>query len=188
VSFSRDESFIEAPRQLSYSAQVPWIFEGTLRENVILDRPLKSKRYNDALNAAGLMPDLEQFPGADEVTIGAQGIRLSGGQRARVGLARVAYMQNTTVMLLDDPFASVDVPTGQHIFNELVTGPLTEGRTKIVVLQPHVPRLQKFDKVLLLQNGHVAHYGPPQEVIQTKEFQDLLAKASKEKKAKKVVK
>jgi len=174
--FPFDQSSVEAPREISYNAQVPWIFEGTLRENVILDKPLKITRYNDALNAAGLMPDLEILPGADEVTIGAQGIRLSGGQKARVGLARAAYMQNTDVMILDDPFASVDVPTGQHIFNELVMGPITEGRTKIVVLQPHIPRLKKFDRVLLMQNGRLAHFGPPEQVIQTPEFQELLAK------------
>jgi len=162
--------------QIAYCSQVPWIFEGTLRDNVLLDQELAAERYYSALYSAALMQDLEILPGGDQVTIGSYGIRLSGGQRARVALARAAYQERAHVVIIDDPFASVDMPTGEHICNELLMGPLMQGRTRIVVMQPNPQKLRHADRVILLEEGRVVMQGPPEEVVASRAFQDLMAK------------
>jgi len=176
--YALDDAFVEAPMpgsgRVAYCAQVPWIFEGTLRENVMLnDNALQHDRYYKSLYAAGLTQDLQILPGGDQVTIGSYGIRLSGGQRARVALARAAYMEQAEVVIIDDPFASVDLPTGQHICEELLLGPIMRNRTRIVVLQPNPQRLSMFDRVLLMEGGKVVEMGPPAEVMESKAFQRL---------------
>ncbi|CAE8649437.1 unnamed protein product, partial [Polarella glacialis] len=174
-------AFIEAPMpgtgRVAYCAQVPWIFEGTLRENIIMNDALEHDRYYKSLYAAGLTHDLQILPGGDQVTIGSYGIRLSGGQRARVALARAAYMEQADVVVIDDPFAAVDAQTGQHICNELLLGPVMRGRTRIVVTQPNPSRLRSFDRILVLENGRVVETGPPAEVMETKAFKRLLCES-----------
>lgn len=81
-------------------AEVPWIFEGTLKENVVMKGAFDQQKYFQALHAAALTPDLEILPGADAVMIGSHGIRLSGGQRARVALARAAYLSSSKAVRL----------------------------------------------------------------------------------------
>jgi len=170
-------SFVEAPDtssgHVAYCSQVPWIFEGTLRENIITKSALHQERYYSCIYAAGLAPDLQILPGGDQVTIGSFGIRLSGGQRARVALARAAYMEAASLVLMDDPFAAVDGPTGQHIFNELVLGSVMRGRTRIVVTQPEKSRLQHFDRLLLFEDGCIVEMGPPAEVMETEAFKRI---------------
>lgn len=177
---AREDSYVEAPTpssgRVAYCSQVPWIFEGTLRENVLMSRGFDKDRYFKALYSAALLQDLEILPGGDQVTIGSYGIRLSGGQRARVALARAAYQEDAQLVIIDDPFASVDMPTGQHLCQELILGPLMQGKTKVVVMQPNPIRLKCADTVILLEGGRVAAHGPPGEVMGSQAFKELLAK------------
>lgn len=159
--------------KVAYCSQVPWIFEGTLRENVVLGADFDPDRYYQSLYSAALSPDLEILPGGDRVTIGSYGIRLSGGQRARVALARAAYMQTAEVVAMDDPLASLDGGTGQHVWDELILGPQLRGRTRILATQPVPGRLRRFDRVVLLEDGRVAETGTPEEVMATAAFQRL---------------
>jgi len=172
---------VEAPQpgtgRIAYCSQTPWIFEGTLRENVLLKSELDEDRYHRALYAAALTQDLQILPGGDQVTIGSFGIRLSGGQRARVALARAAYMEQAEVVVMDDPFASVDIPTGTHICNELLLN-FMKGRTRIVVTQPNPARLRNFDRLLLVEGGRVVASGPPGEVMESTAFQKLMGSAA----------
>jgi len=102
------DASLEIPSKIAYHAQVPVICEATLRENVIYwSGKEEETRYQEAICAASLVSDLQVLPGGDRVLIGSRGISLSGGQKARVSLARAAYNIDAEVVLLDDPFASV---------------------------------------------------------------------------------
>ncbi|CAL1164495.1 unnamed protein product, partial [Cladocopium goreaui] len=144
---SEEKALISRPKIVAYCSQIPHIAEGTLKENVLFGQPFDQVRYDDALRAASLGKDLKVLPGGDQVPIGARGISLSGGQKARVSMARAGYHLSSKLVLMDDPFASVDAPTARVIMDKLLLGPLMTGRTCIVTTQPDSERLQKFQRV-----------------------------------------
>eukprot|EP00931_Biecheleriopsis_adriatica_P072840 TRINITY_DN47231_c0_g1_i1.p1 TRINITY_DN47231_c0_g1~~TRINITY_DN47231_c0_g1_i1.p1 ORF type:complete len:1548 (+),score=282.68 TRINITY_DN47231_c0_g1_i1:109-4752(+) len=167
---------ISRPQNVAYCPQTPHIAEGTLKENVLLGQPLDQQRYDEAVRAASLSEDLKILPnGGHEAPIGGRGISLSGGQKARVSMARAAYHMNSELMLLDDPFGSVDAPTAQFILENLLLGTLMNGRTCIVTTQPDSDRLVNFHRVVLMSQGKVVTEGTPQEVMATEEYQRILS-------------
>lgn len=118
---------------VAYAPQVPFVLNASLRDNVLFGRPFDEARYEAVLSACQLRPDIALFAGGDLAEIGEKGVGLSGGQKARVGLARAVY-GDADVVLLDDVFAAVDSHVGAAIFTHCVCG-LLRGRT--VVLATH---------------------------------------------------
>lgn len=167
------EASLSRPHICAYCPQVPHIAEGTLRDNILFGQPFDEQRYREVVAAASLENDLKVLPGGDEAFIGARGISLSGGQRARVALARAAYHSNAELLLIDDPFAAVDAPTGAALLKNLLLGPLLKSRTRLVVLQPEMERIAKFDHVIVLSEGRVVASGKPEEVVETDIFKTL---------------
>ena len=95
--------------RVAYSPQEPWILAGTLRANILFGAPLEVGRLARVLAACCLEPDVAQLPHGLETEIGEKGVNLSGGQKARVSLARACYAK-AAVVLLDDPLSAVDRP------------------------------------------------------------------------------
>ena len=93
-------------RSISYVSQTPWLQHQTIKENILFGSPYDSERYNSVLECCALLPDLDILEDGDETEIGARGVNLSGGQKARVALARAAYAR-TKYVLLDDPLSAV---------------------------------------------------------------------------------
>ena len=89
---------------ISYAAQEPWIFSGTLRMNVLFGYPFDAQRYWNVLNVCALNQDIQNFDYGDQTLVGERGVILSGGQKARVSLARALY-RNADIYLLDDPLS-----------------------------------------------------------------------------------
>eukprot|EP00913_Durusdinium_trenchii_P033578 g31434.t1 len=135
------------------------------------------ERYRAALHAASLENDLKMFPAGDQVPIGSRGVALSGGQRARIAMARAAYHFSAELMLFDDPFGAVDAPTAMALLDRLLLGPMLRGKTRVVILQPDAERLRHFDQVVVLNQGRLVENGRPEEVMQTQAFQNLLQSA-----------
>lgn len=136
--------------KISYAAQEAWIFAGTVRENVLFGKPFDAKRYADVLRVCSLDKDIKLFPQGDETVVGERGVSLSGGQRARINLARAVYY-DADIYLLDDPLSAVDTVVAKHIFNECVCGYLKD---KAVILATHQTQFVKQEtKVLFLQEG-----------------------------------
>lgn len=135
---------------ISYAAQESWIFAGTVRENVLFGKRFDQERYNQVLRVCSLDKDIKLFPHGDETVVGERGVSLSGGQRARINLARAIYYE-ADIYLLDDPLSAVDTVVAKHIFNECICDFLKD---KVVVLATHQTQFVKRDtKVLFLQDG-----------------------------------
>lgn len=130
---------------VSYAAQEAWIFEGSVKRNILFTEEFDDKRYKNVLHVCALERDLELFPHGDETIVGDRGISLSGGQKARINLARAVY-KNADIYLLDDPLSAVDAHVGKHIFEKCIkeflkvshsTGELlTHAIIKILIIAP----------------------------------------------------
>jgi ABC-type transport system involved in cytochrome bd biosynthesis fused ATPase/permease subunit len=91
---------------ISYAAQAPWLEHLTIKDNILFGSPYEEERYNEVIRCCALQPDLDVLEDGDQTEIGARGVSLSGGQKARVALARAVYAR-TKHVLLDDPLSAV---------------------------------------------------------------------------------
>ncbi|KAF1843379.1 P-loop containing nucleoside triphosphate hydrolase protein [Cucurbitaria berberidis CBS 394.84] len=124
--------FIQPDQVIGYCAQTPWLQSMSIRDNIVFSYPYDEGRYKKVLEACALLPDMAEFKHGDLSNIGENGIGLSGGQKARVALARAVY-SSAKVLLLDDPLSALDHQTAEFIVHKLLDGPLLEGRTTILV-------------------------------------------------------
>mmetsp|Transcript_18519 Transcript_18519/g.41952 ORF Transcript_18519/g.41952 Transcript_18519/m.41952 type:complete len:1725 (-) Transcript_18519:145-5319(-) len=175
--FPRGDGRLEVPTRMAYSAQTPHLFEGSLRENVLIGAEFDQARYKEAIYSSCLIPDLEILPGGDEVPVGGRGITLSGGQKARVSMARAAY-NSSDLVLIDDPFAAVDAHTGRFLNENLLHGPLLRNRTRVIVCQPDSERIPMFDWVIIMSEGKVTTQGPATEVMHSADYKALMCSVS----------
>ncbi|KAJ1363018.1 hypothetical protein KIN20_022767 [Parelaphostrongylus tenuis] len=145
--------------RLAYICQVPWIRNKTVRENILFGKPFDSRKYNKVVSACALKSDLKILPYGDKTEIGEKGVNLSGGQKARLSLARAIY-QDCDIYLLDDPLSAVDAHVGRHIFEEVI-GPdgLLQQKTRILVTH-RLSYLKSADKIVVLQDGRIIESGP----------------------------
>ncbi|KAJ7865666.1 hypothetical protein B0H13DRAFT_2253973 [Mycena leptocephala] len=116
----------------SYAAQTAWLQHASIKDNITFGFPFDEERYQSVLDACALRPDLEILTDGDRTEIGVRGVTLSGGQKARVALARAVYAW-TKYVLLDDPLSAVDSHTARVLFDRLFCGPLLKNRTVVLV-------------------------------------------------------
>ncbi|CAL1717117.1 unnamed protein product [Somion occarium] len=162
--------------QVAYCAQNPWLEHATIRDNIIFGAGFgfDEARYNSVIEACALTRDLEIFEAGDFTEIGEKGITLSGGQRARIALARALYSQATCI-LLDDPLAAVDMHTAQHLIKNALSGPLAEGRT-IVLVTHHISLCLPYATYLVeLSNGRVLRQGSVRDLESRGQLEEFVA-------------
>ena len=144
------------PHSLVYVPQIPWVFSGTIRQNILFGQPYDKDKYSRVIEACCLSEDFQTFPNGDQTVVGERGAVLSGGQRARISLARAVYV-DADVYLLDDPLSAVDVKAGQQIFERCIKGLLD---SKARVLTTHQEQHMKAaDEVIALYKGRVLGKG-----------------------------
>ncbi|OWZ10198.1 ABC transporter [Phytophthora megakarya] len=148
---------------ISYVSQETWIRNLNVRDNILFGEPLDVERYETVLEASQLAMDLHALPHGDRTEIGERGINLSGGQKARVAIARAMYRSHYDILLLDDPLSAVDPHVAHDIFNKCILG-LARSKTRILVLNSHYDLLTRADKVLVVRDGAVAGNGTYEEV------------------------
>lgn len=132
---------------LSYSSQEPWLFGSTVRNNILFGLEYDRQRYRKVVKVCALEPDFEQFPQRDQTMVGERGVSLSGGQRARINLARSIYRE-ADIYLMDDPLSAVDTHVGKHLFEECIIKHLA-GKTRILVTH-QLQYLKKADHIVVI--------------------------------------
>ncbi|KAJ4899955.1 multidrug resistance-associated protein 11 [Raphanus sativus] len=142
---------------VAYVPQVPWILSGTVRENILFEKTFDSKRYLDTLSACALDVDISLMVGGDMAFIGDKGLNLSGGQRARLALARAVY-HGSDLYLLDDVLSAVDSQVGCCILQKALLGPLLNKKTRIMCTHS-VQAIYCADMVVVMDKGEVKWFG-----------------------------
>ena len=140
----------------AYVPQRPWIFSGTIRQNILFGQPYDEPKYTRVIEACALKEDFQRFPDYDQTVVGERGEVLSGGQQARVSLARAVYA-DADLYLLDDPLNAVDFKVGQHIFKTCINDLLGD---KTRVLTSHQEQhMKEADQVIMMYKGRVLEKG-----------------------------
>lgn len=148
-------------RQITWVTQHPYLFDATIRDNLLLVRPDASPEdLERALAKAYALEYVRSLPKGLDTAIGPEGSRLSGGQRQRLALAR-AFLQDTPLIIFDEPTQSLDLATEKAFVAALDA--LSEGRTTITVAHRLVT-IAKADRVIFLQSGRIVQTGSPHDL------------------------
>ncbi|KAJ2927022.1 hypothetical protein H1R20_g10047, partial [Candolleomyces eurysporus] len=161
------DSWCNLPRSegVAYAAQESWVQNETIRENILFGSPYDEERYNKVLHQCALTRDLSLFEAGDQTEVGEKGLTLSGGQKARITLARAVY-SSAKILLLDDVLAALDVHTAKWVVEKCLAGDLVEGRT--VLLVTHNVALARPAAGFIVSmgsDGRILSQGPISEVI-----------------------
>jgi ATP-binding cassette subfamily B protein len=141
--------------------QEPFLFSGTIRENVAFGKPAADVRILDAVRQAALEEMIAEFPQGLDTLVGERGVVLSGGQRQRIVLAR-ALMYDPAILLLDDPIGQVDAGTAAAIIETIRS--LAGART-IVISSHRVPAVQFAERIIVLEQGRIIESGTHGELL-----------------------
>ncbi|GKA84558.1 ABC transporter C family member 2 isoform X1, partial [Tanacetum coccineum] len=162
---------------VAYVPQVSWIFNATVRDNILFGSAFEPAKYEKTIDVTALHHDLDLLPGGDLTEIGERGVNISGGQKQRVSMARAVY-SNSDVYVFDDPLSALDAHVARQVFEKCVKEELN-GKTRVLVTnQLHF--LSQVDRILLVHEGMVKEEGSYEELSQNGVlFQKLMENAGK---------
>lgn len=150
----------------SYGSQDAWLFAGTVRNNILFGLPYDKLRYQETVKYCALLTDFQQLPHGDKTQVGERGSALSGGQRARVSLARAVY-KNASIYLLDDPLSAVDAHVGKQLFDECIgpSGYLARQKSTRILVTHQVHFLKDADWIIIMEHGKILRQGTHDTVM-----------------------
>ncbi|CAI5760337.1 unnamed protein product [Candida verbasci] len=150
--------------KVAYASQVPWIMNGTVKDNILFGHKYDAEFYQHVLKACALTVDLGILPKGDKTEVGEKGISLSGGQKARLSLARAVYAR-ADVYLLDDPLSAVDEHVGRHLTDHVI-GPngLLKSKCKILATN-NIKVLSIADNIHMVSDGRLIEQGTYDELF-----------------------
>ncbi|XP_066591156.1 probable multidrug resistance-associated protein lethal(2)03659 isoform X2 [Prorops nasuta] len=153
---SLTEGSLKTVGKMSYASQQPWIFASTIRQNILFGQPYDEERYRRVIEVCQMKSDLNLFPYGDNTMVGTRGINLSGGQRARISLARAVYL-DADIYLLDDPLSAVDPRVGRRIMEDCICSYLKDKTRVLVTHQTHF--LKHVDRIVVMNNCEIETIG-----------------------------
>ncbi|XP_057388585.1 ATP-binding cassette sub-family C member 4 isoform X6 [Balaenoptera acutorostrata] len=172
------QGLVNVHGRIAYVSQQPWVFSGTVRSNILFGKKYEKERYEKVIKACALKKDLQVLEDGDLTVIGDRGTTLSGGQKARVNLARAVY-QDADIYLLDDPLSAVDAEVSRHLFELCICQALYQ---KITILVTHqLQYLKAASQILILKDGEMVQKGTYTEFLKSGiDFGSILKKENEE--------
>lgn len=172
-----DLSLSDYRSKLGVVLQDDFLFDGTLKENLLFVKPDASDNaLEDALKAAHVKEFVDRFENGIETVIGERGVKLSGGQRQRVAIAR-ALLANPELLILDEATSSLDTESEALIQQSLAT--LTKGRATIVIAH-RLSTIRNADKIIVLEKGEIVEQGAHEDLFEKKgRYFDLYTRQAK---------
>jgi len=147
---------------ISYMPQEPFLFAGTIRENITFDNTnTREPELIQATQGACFYDAVNAFPDGFETVVGEKGVILSGGQKQRVALART-LLKNSSIMILDDPISQVDIKTGETIINTIRS---MAGEKTIIIVSHRLSAVRFADQIITLDRGCIIESGTHSELM-----------------------
>ena len=156
--------------ELSYASQQPWVMTDTVRNNIIFNNEFDEEKYNQVVSVCELEKDFMELPNGDKTEINSTSANVSGGQKARISLARCLY-KDADIYLLDDPLASTDSKVGNKIFTKAFNKYL-KNKARILVTN-EINNLSTVDKIIYMEQGRIIFTGSFNEFNKTYGAKDM---------------
>lgn len=155
-------------KEITFVPEDPFIFSGTIKQNIDFENILTKEELQDILNRVSLNADVEKFDKKEETYVGEKGITLSGGQKQRIALAR-ALTNNKPILLLDEAINKLDEKTKKEVFKEVILDNI-----KTIILVTHdFSLLEKMDRVLFFHNG-TTYIGTHKELLENNDYMKMM--------------
>ena len=179
--FSKNKSKgnIKLSGKISFVSQSPWILNATVEENILFFSEKDEEKYKKVISICQLEPDLLTLPKGDQTEIGEKGLNLSGGQKARISIARAIYSESD-IYIFDDPLSALDAYVGMNLFKEVFNDYLKE---KTFIISTHALQyLSFFDKIFYMESGRIAWAGTYEEIINQNFYEEFVKSLETKKK------
>ena len=138
--------------RIAYVEQEPWILSATIKDNITMGKAFEKTKFDEVIRVCALEDDMKIFPKREETLLGDRGVNISGGQKARLSLARAVYSE-ADIYLLDDPLSAVDVRVSRHLFSICLRQHL---KGKTIILVTHQIQFQgEADRVMNVADGKI---------------------------------
>ena len=176
--FSQKKGNIKLSGKISFVSQNPWILNTTVEENILFFSPKDEEKYKKVISISQLEPDFLTLQKGDQTEIGEKGLNLSGGQKARISIARAIY-SDSDIYIFDDPLSALDAYVGMNLFKEVFNDFLKE---KTFIISTHALQyLSFFDRIFYMKDGKIFWSGTYQEIIKQDFFEEFVKSIEKKK-------
>ena len=184
IILNKEETNVVLNGSISYVPQEAWIQNNTVKNNILFYLPFDSERYNKILEICELNPDLNSLIGGDMTEIGEKGINLSGGQRARINIARALY-SNKDIYIFDDPISALDANVGKNIVKNCILNYL-EDKTRILITHA-LQHVYYADKIYYMKKGKIVWEGDYKSLLKQEFFAEFQQKVNRNVKRRKTI-
>jgi len=175
-SKNNENGNIKLSGKISFVSQNPWILNTSVEENILFFNPKDEERYKKVVSICQLEPDFDTLPKGDKTEIGEKGLNLSGGQKARLSIARAIY-SNADIYIFDDPLSALDAYVGMNLFKGVFNNFLKD---KTFIISTHALQyLCFFDRIFYMKQGRIEWMGSYNDIIKQKFYGDFVDKKEK---------